>query len=306
MGKVLVIGSYNVGLTVLGPRIPKPGETVLGTHFDMGPGGKGSNQAIAISRLGGNVAFLAKVGADIFGKDAISLFYKEGIDTKYILIDETTHTGAGIIFLDENGHNAIGVAPGANYKLLPEDLREYKFLFDECDILLVQLEIPISTVYEAIKLAKNAGMKIILNPAPAQKIDSEYLAMIDVLIPNETEAEILTDITLSSKENVSNAGKYLVSQGVNSVIITMGANGATFVSKEKQIDFPSYKVNVVDTTGAGDAFCGAFAYGLSLNKSIEQSINFASKVAALSVTKLGVVPGLPYMSDVDKHFGAIW
>lgn len=306
MSKILVIGSYNVGLTVLGPRIPKPGETIMGTHFDMGPGGKGSNQAIAIARLGGNVTFLAKVGGDIFGKDAISLFCKEGIDTKYIFIDETTHTGAGIIFLDQNGHNAIGVAPGANYKLLPEDLKKHKSLFDECDILLIQLEIPIFTVYEAINMAKNMGMRIILNPAPAQKIDSRYLAMIDVLIPNETEAEVLTDITLSSKENAIESGKYLVSQGVNSVIITMGANGAIYVSKEKQIDFPSYKVNVVDTTGAGDAFCGAFAYGLSLKKSSEESIDFASKVAALSVTKLGVVPGLPYMSDVEKHFGTIW
>ncbi len=306
MGKILVIGSYNVGLTVLGPRIPRTGETVMGTHFDMGPGGKGSNQAITIARLGGDVTFLAKVGGDIFGKDAISLFCKEGIYTKYIFVDETTHTGAGIIFLDENGHNAIGVAPGANYKLLPEDLRKHKSLFNECDILLIQLEIPTSTVYEAINIAKNAGMRIILNPAPAQKIDSRYLAMVDILIPNETETEVLTDITLSSKENAIDAGSYLISQGVNSVIITMGANGSVLISKEKQIDFPSYKVDVVDTTGAGDAFCGALAYALSLNKSLVESISFASKVAALSVTKLGVVPGLPYISDIEKHFGTIW
>lgn len=302
MKKVLVIGSYNVGLTVLGPRIPKSGETIMGTQFDMGPGGKGSNQAIAIVRLGGSVSFLAKIGGDIFGKDAIALFERECIDTKYVIIDETTHTGAGIIFVDDKGQNAIGVAPGANYRLTVDDLRKYSTLFEQCDILLIQLEIPLSVVYQAIRIANRTNMNIILNPAPAQKIESRFLSMIDVLTPNETEAEILTDIAVSDKESALTAGKFLLSQGVNSVIVTLGDDGALLVSDEKEQHFPSYKVDVVDTTGAGDAFNGGLAYSLATGESIERAIDFASKVAALSVTKVGVVPGLPSMQDVEKYF----
>ena len=306
MEKVLVIGSYNVGLTVVGPRIPKPGETIMGTDFDMGPGGKGSNQAITVARLGGSVYFLAKIGGDMFGKDAIALFEREGISTKYVTVDETTHTGAGIIFVDENGQNAIGVAPGANYRLSVDDLRKCSGLFEQCSILLTQLEIPLSVVYEAISMADSVGATVILNPAPAQKIESRLLSTIDILTPNETEAETLTGIAVSDKESAIKAGKSLLSQGVNSVIVTLGDDGAVLVSGEREEFFSSYEVDALDTTGAGDAFNGGLAYGLAIGKSLEESIDFASKVAALSVTKVGVVPGLPVMQDVEKHFGGAW
>jgi ribokinase len=306
MKNVLVIGSYNVGLTVVGPRIPRPGETIMGTHFDMGPGGKGSNQAITIARLGGNVSFLAKIGGDIFGKDAIALFEKECIDTGYVTVDQTTHTGAGIIFVDENGQNAIGVAPGANYRLSADDLKRHSSLFEQCDILLIQLEIPLATVYEAIRMGSRTGMTIILNPAPAQKIEHRFLSMIDILTPNETEAETLTDIAVSDRKGAVKAGKFLVSQGVESVIVTLGNDGAVLVSDGEEGHFPSYAVDAVDTTGAGDAFNGGLAYGLATGKLLESSIDFASKVAALSVTKVGVIPGLPRMQDIEKHFGKAW
>jgi ribokinase len=302
MKKVLVVGSYNVGLTVIGPKIPRPGETIMGTGFDMGPGGKGSNQAITITRLGGDVTFLGKIGGDIFGKDAMALFNREGINTDYIIVDKTTHTGAGIIFVDESGQNAIGVAPGANYHLSTDDLANYSNLFEQCDILLVQLEIPLPVVYKAVSMANAAGVTIILNPAPAQKLDPEFLSMIDVLTPNETEAEILSGIPVSDRNSAIAAGKMLLSQGVSSVVVTLGSDGAILMSKEIQRHFPGYKVDPVDTTGAGDAFNGGLAYGLSVGRSMEESIDFASKVAALSITKVAVVPGLPRMRDIEEHF----
>jgi ribokinase len=306
MKKILVIGSYNVGLTVIGPKIPRPGETIMGTDFDMGPGGKGSNQAITVARLGGDVTFLAKIGGDIFGKDAMALFRREGIDTSYVTVDEATHTGAGIIFVDERGQNAIGVAPGANYRLSTDDLETCLDLFEQCDILLIQLEIPLPVVYRAVSMASAAGATVILNPAPAQKLDPEFLPMIDILTPNETEAEILSGTTVSDRKSAVEAGRVLLSLGIESVIVTLGSDGAMLVSKEERGHFPSYEVDAVDTTGAGDAFNGGLAYSLATGRSLKESIDFASRVAALSVTKVGVVPGLPRMQDIKQHFGKVW
>ena len=303
MSKVLVVGSYNVGLTVLGPRIPVVGETVLGSHFDMGPGGKGSNQAIAIARLGGDVAFLAKVGDDIFGRAAMELFDREGIDTSYVSVDGSAHTGAGIIFVDEDGHNAIGVAPGANSLLTAEELVRRRHLFEQCDILLVQFEIPLPTVYQAVRMAKDAGATVIVNPAPAQRIDEECLPLIDVLTPNETETQILTGMEITDRRSAIEAGRRLLGWGVKSVILTLGKDGAVLLSDGSVEAFDSYEVQAVDTTGAGDAFNGGLAWALAAGRDMAEAIRLGSKVAALSVTQVGVVPGLPTMEQVRAHFG---
>ena len=303
MDKILVIGSYNVGLTVVGPRIPKIGETIMGDHFDMGPVGKGSNQAITVARLGGDVAFLAKIGGDIFAQDAMELFKGEGIDMGLIAVDEDIHTGASIIFVDEEGQNAIGVAPGANYRLSQEDLEKNKDLFEEASIVLLQLEISLTTVEQAVSMAKASGATVILNPAPAQKLTPKLLGMVDILTPNETEAETLTEMTVADR---SGAAKALRSSGVGSVILTLGEDGALLVADEGEQHFSGHTVKAIDTTGAGDAFNGSLAYGLASGKSIDDSIEFANKVAALSVTKVGVVPALPRMEEIEKHFGRIW
>lgn len=300
MDKVLVIGSYNVGLTVLGDRIPKLGETIIGNHFDMGPGGKGSNQAIAISRLGGNVSFLAKVGDDIFGKEAMKLFEREGIDTAFIKVDSDAHTGAGIIFVDKDGHNSIGVAPGANYRLTIEELDEADELFKSSKFLLMQLETPLPVVYHAIRKARENGVTVILNPAPGQKIDSEYLSMIDILTPNETETEIIAGLAVTDTESAIEAAKKLVNDGVKNVIVTLGKQGCALVSAEKQQQYRAPKADAVDTTGAGDAFNGGLVYALAAGKNIDEAIEFGCKVGAYSVTSIGVVPGLPTMKDIEE------
>jgi len=304
MDKILVIGSYNVGLTVFGPTIPKAGQTILGDHFDMGPGGKGSNQAICIARLGGNVTFLAKIGDDIFGKDALALFKKEGINTDYISVDKSSHTGAGIIFVDKDCHNAIGVAPGANYKLSVDDLDNDNVLFEQSRYLLMQMEIPVPTLYHAIEKARNCSCKVILNPAPAQKLDPRYLAMIDILTPNESEAQILTDIPVDNTQDAVKAARSLVSQGAAAVIVTLGAKGCVLVSADTEKQFPAYNVRPVDTTGAGDAFNGALVHALANGSTIDDAIDFASKVAAISVTSIGCVPGLPSLKIVEQFRGS--
>jgi ribokinase len=303
MDKILVIGSYNVGLTVFGPTIPKAGQTILGDHFDMGPGGKGSNQAICIARLGGNVTFLAKIGDDIFGKDAMALFKREGINTDYIRVDGAAHTGAGIIFVDKDCHNAIGVAPGANYKLCVDDLDADAGLFEQSRYLLMQMEIPVPVLYHAIEKAKKSSCKVILNPAPAQKLDPKYIAMVDILTPNESEAQILTDIAVENTQDAIKAARSLVSQGAGAVIVTLGAKGCVLVSRDAEKHYPAYKVKPVDTTGAGDAFNGGLVYALAKGQNIDEAIDFASKVAAISVTSIGCVLGLPTLKNVEQFRG---
>ena len=305
MDKILVIGSYNVGLTVIGDTIPKEGQTILGDTFDKGPGGKGSNQAITIARLGGNVVFLARIGKDSFGKEALELFSNEHIDTEHVRIDPDAHTGAGIIFVDKNGHNAIGVAPGANYKLSVKDLEESVALFGQCRYLLIQLETPLPVVFHAVKKAKQANMKVVLNPAPAQKLEPSIYPLLDFITPNETEAEILTGIAIKDQKDAFKAGKQLVSMGVKNVIVTLGADGCVLVSNSIEKAFLPPKVKAVDTTGAGDAFNGGFVFALAQNRDVEEAIGFASKVAAYSVLTVGVVPGLPTMKDLTRHFGKI-
>jgi len=305
MDKVLVIGSYNVGLWVVGGRLPKPGETVIGDRFEMGPGGKGSNQAIQIARLGGDVEFFVKIGQDLFGEEATRLFEQEGIRTDYLKVDPQEHTGAGLICVADDGQNLISVAPGANFKLTPQELDEVPDLFDDCRYLLMVLEIPIPVVYHATEKAKEKGVTVILNPAPAQQLDPKYLAMIDILTPNETETEVITGMPVTDIDSATAAGRKLVEQGVGTALITMGEAGSVMVSKDLERHFPAPKVEVVDTTGAGDAFNGGLVYALAAGKNIEAAIDFASKVGAYSVKSMGVVPGLATVKDIEKTFGKV-
>ena len=299
--KVLVVGSYNVGLTVLGSRIPRPGETVMGHAFDMGPGGKGSNQAIGLARLGGDVSFVGRLGNDVFGRDALDLFAQEGIDTQFVAVDDDAHTGAGIISVDEKGQNAIHVAPGANYRLSVDDLDRAAALFETAAFLLVQLETPVAVVAEAVRRAKQAGMTVILNPAPAQKLDAELLAMIDILTPNEAEAETLSGIPVSDPASAERAGQYLRSQGAGTVILTLGEAGALLIDEQSSRPFDAYRVDAVDTTGAGDAFNAGLTYALAAGMALDDAVDFAAKTGALCVTRVGVVPGLPRLADIENY-----
>jgi len=300
MKNVLVIGSYNVGLVVVGPRIPSAGQTIMGHEFQMGPGGKGSNQAIAVKRLGGEVAFVARVGGDSFGRDALDMFRREGLDARFVAVDEKHHTGAGIIFVDSHGQNAIGVAPGANYQLSADDLEAAASLFAPGAILLIQLETPLDIVRQAVRRARQAGMTVILNPAPApsRPLEEDILSCVDVITPNETEAHELTGIEVKDSASAQQAARKLQAAGAKSVVITLGSAGALLLDSNGPKVFAPYRVKVVDTTGAGDAFNGGLAYALSAGKSMEEAIDFANRVGALCVTKAGTIDGLPSLAEV--------
>ena len=298
MYPVLVIGSYNIGLTVMAERIPRPGETVLGTDFIIGPGGKGSNQAITVARLGGEVRLLTRIGDDMFGHEALRLFAREGLTQDTIIIDPQHHTGAGIITVDASGQNAISVALGANLALVPEDLNRVADTMLPRGILLVQLETPLETVCAAIRRAKESEMTTILNPAPAQPLPDELYPLIDLLTPNETEAEILTGIPVSDIESAIAAAGILLTRGVQHVVITLGAQGALWKHREGHTLIPPVLVHAIDTTGAGDVFSGAIAYALSCGKALENALEFASAAAAFSVTRTGVITAIPTHTDV--------
>ncbi len=299
MARILVMGSYNVGLTVRTPQLPRPGETLLGDLFLMGPGGKGSNQALAARRLGGDVLFLAKVGDDVFGRDALELFEREGLDTRLVLVDSTTHTGAGIIALDEGGQNAISVAPGANHLLKPEDVDRCAGDLAGSRVLLMQLETPIETVARATEVAKRRGVTVILNPAPAQEVPRRLLAQLDVLTPNEHEAATLTGRPVNDLSTAFAAARQLHNQGVAHAVVTLGAEGCVHVCESGEQHLPAPVVTPVDTTGAGDAFNGGLAVALARGDSIGEALQFANVVGALSVTTFGTVEGLPTLEQVE-------
>jgi ribokinase len=296
VSSILVIGSYNVGLTVVAPTIPRAGETVLGSEFHMDPGGKGSNQAIGIRRLGGDVRFVCKVGDDVFGRSARELFVAEGLETT-VLTDPDAATGAGIIAVDEGGQNAIAVAPGANARLSPIDVRG--IMSDWFDWLLVQLETPVETVWAAAAAARDAGARVVLNPAPAGPIPDDLLDLVHVLTPNETELEVLAGRPVSSVEEAREAAESL-RRPEQHLVVTRGAAGALWLSEEGAVEIPGAGVDeVVDTTGAGDAFNAGLVFALAEGRAMRDAIELANRAGAFCVTRRGVVDGLPRLEDLE-------
>lgn len=296
--RVVVIGSMNMDMVVRTSHIPKPGETVLGNNFFMNPGGKGANQAVAVSRLGGDVAFIGKIGSDVFGKQAVQLFDDEGIDTACLFEDEDTSSGIALITVDERGENSIVVAPGANANLFPIDVEAVFSRFETCNILLMQLEIPYETVRYAAEKAKEKSITVILNPAPADPLISSSYHLIDILTPNISETEILSGLSITDIEDAKKAAIKITSLGVKNIIITMGKSGALIYDREKFVHVESPEVEVVDTTAAGDVFNGALAVGLMEGKNLEDATKFACQAAAISVTKLGAQSSIPHRQEV--------
>ena len=295
---ITVIGSSNTDMIIKVPRIPKPGEIVLGGKFSTAPGGKGANQAVAAARSGGNVTFVARVGDDVFGEQALKGFKKDGINTDFIVKDKDAPSGIAQIFVAEDGESGIAVASGANLNLSVYDIIAAKEAILSSDILLMQLGIPMKTVEYAAKLAFDKGIRVILNPAPGQPLPIEILKTISILTPNEAEAAMLTGIKIEDEGAAEDAGKILMSKGVNKVIITIGKKGALILDSSGSELIGGFKVHAVDTTAAGDIFNGALAVALAEKKNIWEAVKFSNAAAALSVTKLGAQPAAPKRKEI--------
>lgn len=298
--KIVVVGSSNTDMIVKVPRIPRPGETILGGKFSTAAGGKGANQAVAAARAGGEVTFIARVGEDMFGQQALRGFEADQINTQYVKIDPIQPSGVALIFVDEKGENSIGVASGANACLSPTDVDEAAAAIRSADILLMQLETPLETVRRAAEIARQAGVKVILNPAPAARLDDALLANLTIITPNESEAELLTGVPVTDTASAETAAKALLDRGVSVVIITLGSKGALLKTRALTKVVPGFKVKAVDATAAGDVFNGSLAVALAEGKSLEQAVRFANAAAALSVTKLGAQPSVPRREEIER------
>jgi len=296
-GDIVVIGSTNVDMVVKTDRHPLPGETRLGGVFFMNAGGKGANQAVAAARLGANVTLVTKVGNDIFGKQTIEGFKKEKINTQYVFVDESSSSGTALIVVNKDGENSIVVAPGANANLLPADIDKVKDI-EAADILLLQLEIPLETISSVVKKAIANHQKVIINPAPAQKLGDELLNGLFLITPNETEASILTDITVEDEATASQAASVFLNKGVKNVIITLGKQGAYFQNDNLKLKVDAPVVKAIDTTAAGDTFSGALAVAITEKMDWENAIKFAVTAASVSVTRMGAQSSIPYRSEL--------
>ena len=295
--RIIVIGSTNVDMVVKTDKHPLPGETRLGGIFFMNAGGKGANQAVAAARMGANVTFVTKVGNDIFGEQSIAGFKKERINTDFVFVDDSSSTGTALIVVNKEGENSIVVAPGANARLLPRDIDQVHD-FEEAGIILIQLEIPMETISAVVKKALVNNQKVILNPAPAQKLADELLNGLFLITPNETEASLLTGISVEDDDTAGEAARIFLKRGVKNVIITLGKKGAYFQNENVSLRINAPVVTAIDTTAAGDTFSGALAVALTEKMSWEEAIKFAVATASISVTRLGAQASIPYRSEI--------
>ena len=294
----MVVGSTNMDMVIKTHHIPVPGETVLSGSFFMNPGGKGANQAVAVARLGGEVAFVSKVGYDVFGKQSTQLFEEEGINTSYMLSDDELPSGVALITVDDAGENSIVVASGANANLLPGDLQEALSPIASAAILLMQLEIPMKTVEFVAEYAASRGVRVILNPAPMNELNDTLLHNIDIITPNETEAERLTGMKIKNIDHAKKAAKAIYNMGVKKVVVTMGHLGAVICENGKTTTVAAPGVEAVDTTAAGDVFNGALAVALSEGKLLAEAVEFACRAASISVTRLGAQSSIPLRNEL--------
>lgn len=302
--RMVVVGSSNTDMIVQTPRLPSPGETVLGGRFSVVPGGKGANQAVAAARLGAEVAFIGRVGDDDLGQARLADLRDEGIDTSGVVIDPDAASGVALIFVDEAGENAIAVAPGANDRVTAGQVDQAADAFRAADVVLTQLEVPLPAVERAVALAKELGKLVVLDPAPAGPVPDALLASVDYLTPNETEAETLLGGGIAGLGGVAATAEALLRRGAGCVIITLGKEGALVAMATGQFHVPGRRVEVVDTTAAGDAFAAALAVGLGEGRPLREALDFAVAASALSVTRLGAQPSLPRRDEVDRFLAS--
>ena len=298
-GQIVVVGSLNMDLVVRSPRHPKPGETIIGGEFRTIPGGKGANQAVAAARLGAKVERVGRVGVDGFGSDLLANLRGAGVSTTHVKQDPAAPSGVALIVVDAGGQNTIVVASGANMSVTEKDVDDAALAFEGAAAILLQLESPLAVVARAARLARKHGARVILNPAPARQLEADVLALVDYLVPNESEATLLTGIEVRDLRSSKRAAKKLLKQGVGGAILTLGARGALLVNRDSATRVPAFRVEAVDTTAAGDAFVGAFGVALAERQSPADAMRFASAAAAISVTRVGAQPSLPTRADVE-------
>jgi ribokinase len=296
---VLVVGGSNTDMVIRVPRIPKPGETVLGGAFAMTAGGKGANQAVAAARAGANVSLVARVGEDVFGERALANFAADGIDARFVFRTIGAPSGIALINVDGRGENSISVASGANALLSAADIERAGDAFGSADVVLVQLESPLDAVEAAVRKAGEKGVPVILNPAPARPLDDDLLRLIDVLTPNEHEAELLAGVPVRDERGARAAAARLRARGPAAVVVTLGERGAYASSREFDGLVPAFKVVPVDTTAAGDVFNGALAVALAEQQPLKEALGFASAAAAISVTRPGAQPSAPARREIE-------
>lgn len=294
-GHILVVGSLNMDLVVRVPHHPGIGETVISAEYRRYPGGKGANQAVAAARLGSPVKMIGRLGKDAFGDELLEALGKNGVDTRYIHRDEHAPSGVAFITVDEVGQNIIVVAGGANSLLTPEDISSAQDAFEGASVLLLQLECPLVSVEKAIRLARQRGIPVVLNPAPAQLLESDLLEQVDYLIPNQAELAML-----AGQDSTPSSLRVLQTHGVKRLVVTLGDQGALVVDGDWQERVPTYRVPVVDTTAAGDAFVGAFATALREGLSLRQATAWGNAAGALAVTRVGAMPSLPTRAEFDR------
>lgn len=301
MARIAVIGSLNMDLVMRAPRIPKPGETILGADdLHMIPGGKGANQAYASAMLGAEVAMIGRVGGDTFGEQLITSLSKAGVNTQHIIHDSDASTGIALIVVEAGGQNSIVVSSGANGRVTPSDISQTEDVIRSADLTLLQLEIPLSAVIKAAQCAQNHGVKVILNPAPAQQLPAELLSLTDILIPNETEAAMLSGCDVDTDDGIRQAASGLRQYGVKTIIMTRGSRGASLITEDEIVHFPALPIDPVDTTAAGDAFVGSFAVAFAEGKSLAEAVRCGNAAGALASTKPGAQPSMPDRDDLNK------
>jgi len=298
--KILVFGSFVVDLMARTPHLPVPGETVKGSMFKMGAGGKGFNQCVAAHKAGADVTMVTKLGQDAFAEVALGTMRELGMDMSRILYSETEPTGSALIMVDETtSQNEIVVVLGSCNTITDQEVDSLRDILLECDYVLTQLETNVSAIERLVQLANETNTKVILNTAPVQPVSDEVLSNVELITPNEVEAEILSGIIIDSKANADKAADWFFEKGVKNVLITLGGRGVYIATDEKRGIIPAYKVNAVDTTGAGDAFNGGLIAALAEGKDLWEAAAFANALAALSVQKLGTTPSMPTREEID-------
>ncbi|HEX9652820.1 MAG TPA: ribokinase [bacterium] len=302
---IVVVGSANMDLVATTKTFPRPGETIFGKQFGMYAGGKGANQAVCCAKLGGRVDFIGKLGNDVFRDQLSSNMRDAGVNLQHLMSDPAASTGIALILVEESGENEIVVVSGSNMKLTPVDIERKRDVLAHSRVLLLQLEIPLECVVRSAEIAHSHGVTVILNPAPAAQLPDRLLSLVDYLTPNETELEIISGVPTSNRDGIGKAAAALLQMGVKNLIVTLGDQGCVWFQQNGFEAFPARPVKPVDTTAAGDAFNGAFAYSMSNSQSVPEAIGFANQVAAFSVTRMGAQSSMPTMEELQAFLQCV-